>query len=247
MIEDDIYKAARSLDTNDINMLYSIYVYRVMSFKLIMKYIYSDESKSETSNYYLTRRRINKFVTEGLIELVDKAEDAYCLTKFGFQALRDAVLLNRIDDKPFYELARASELKVNPSVVKHQLYTADFLLAFTPLEKTVLEDYYSLISKVYIAGITTIEGRRYDYIFQDYTDRRLNDLSLLIRFNNCHYHMKSNNGESFPLVLVANSEESIYNLRGIDQSAGDADTLCLTTGNLRWELLPQMLLNINGT
>lgn len=157
----------KSLSQRDVEALKSIYTYRCLTLNQLYQLHYS---KSLLTNEVVTDRTAKQKVKEllrfGLIEAVEplskvifgEPEPAYFLTPSGIEVIRYCFDLptNIYDTKKqvvkrgYY---RASELKIYPKNINHQVYLNQFVIDFTQLNLDVGWKYYD---EKYVSQFTSI-------------------------------------------------------------------------------------------
>lgn len=140
----------KALSKRDMNALRSIYNYRCLTVAQIYELHYKKSIKFENdivSDSYC-RKKMFEFTENGIIERVDSDEgEVLFLTPLGIEIIRSAYDLpvniydsnKRVVKRGYY---RASELKIAPSYISHQLALNQFMIDFEMEEHDVYWKYY---------------------------------------------------------------------------------------------------------
>lgn len=133
MSKNSAYNMVNSMNKVDLDVLHNIYLLRCLTTKQIFNTFYSNKMTYES----FLKSKLKSLIQKKLIEQVkfSKEDVAMVLTQFGVDVVREAFDLptNIIDDKKniikrgYY---RASELKMQPRLVNHQINLNQFVLDF---------------------------------------------------------------------------------------------------------------------
>jgi hypothetical protein len=164
----------KSLSPVDVEALQSIYMYRCLTPKQLYQLHYNTLSNHEQTPEDVVKTKIETLVSLGLIEEVERiskviqegVEPVYFLTPLGVEVVRYCFDLpaNVYDSKKqvvkrgYY---RASELKIYPKNINHQVHLNQFIIDFAQMNPDIHWKYYdekhvSQFSSIRPDGILTM-------------------------------------------------------------------------------------------
>ena len=133
-MKNDIYEIRNRLDRVDLDVLHNIYLFRCLTIRQIYNNFYA--KSINTFNKFLDKK-LNELLSYGVVEEVyfNKDNVALFLTKIGIEVVREAFDLpvnivdhqKKVVKRGYY---RASELKMLPRLIPHQVHLNQFVLDF---------------------------------------------------------------------------------------------------------------------
>lgn len=133
-MKNDIYEIKNKLDRVDLDVLHSIYLFRCLTIRQIYNNFYTGHIK--TFNKFIDTK-VRDLLTYGVVEEVFFNNDniALFLTKTGIEIVREVFDLpvnivdvqKKVVKRGYY---RASELKMLPRLIPHQVHLNQFVLDF---------------------------------------------------------------------------------------------------------------------
>jgi hypothetical protein len=157
----------KSLSQRDVEALQSIYMYRCLTLNQLYQLHYS---KSLLTNELVSdrtaKKKVNELLKFGLIEEVERIskvifgepDPVYFLTPSGIEVIRYCFDLptniydakKQVVKRGYY---RASELKIYPKNINHQVHLNQFIIDFTKMNSDVSWKYYD---EKYVSQFTSI-------------------------------------------------------------------------------------------
>lgn len=133
-MKNDVYEIRNSLDRVDLDVLHNIYLFRCLTIRQIYNNFYA--TTIPTFNRFLDKK-VKELISYGVVEEVffNKDNIALFLTKVGIDVVREAFDLpvnivdhqRKVVKRGYY---RASELKMLPRLIPHQVHLNQFVLDF---------------------------------------------------------------------------------------------------------------------
>lgn len=159
-MKNEIYELKNRLTETDLKVLHNIYLFRCLTIRQVYNMFFIKEMQS--FNKFLDEK-INKWISLGVIEeVVFNDNIALFLTKLGIDVIRDVFDLpmnivdpqNKVIKRGYY---RASELKMLPRLIPHQVYLNQFVLDFKTLyEHKNLTPVWKYFDEKYVSQYTSI-------------------------------------------------------------------------------------------
>lgn len=160
-MNDNIYELKSKLDNTDFQMLHKLYLFRCLT----IKQVYNNFYISKISNF-------NKFIDTKLQELVkyelieevlfNKDNIALFLTKTGVELVKDVYdfpieVFDEIKKQIKKGYYRASELRLLPRLIPHQIYLNQFILDFEKIyNHRDLEEDWQYYDEKYVSQYSVI-------------------------------------------------------------------------------------------